>query len=249
MSLRRRSGVSGKSKTASRKPKPYFFNANLYLTPKFTHFMAISSNMASKRSSQKEAMKPMLKVRESYSAMSFTDAAGGSSQTGINPPSSRNSLRGIVAFGKSPFGECGCAVPSTKHQAPTVLPPQTPLVPLKQLLHAVFNLDLMRPAEGVQFRNIDQLAHRAVRLGGVELHRALEAHGLHYQLRQFADGQLLARAHIDVAIANLAQRRDVPAAARRVVAVHDAVVPGLSPRNRCKRQMKNATSARATITS
>ena len=110
MSLRRRSGVSGKSKTASRKPKPYFFNANLYLTPKFTHFMAISSNMASKRSSQKEAMKPMLKVRESYSAMSFTDAAGGSSQTGINPPSSRNSLRGIVAFGKSPFGECGPAL-------------------------------------------------------------------------------------------------------------------------------------------
>ena len=39
--------------------------------------MAISSNMASKRSSQKEAMKPILKDRESYSAMSFTDAAGG----------------------------------------------------------------------------------------------------------------------------------------------------------------------------
>ena len=82
----------------------------------------------------------------------------------------------------------------------------------------------MRPAEGMQFRNIDQLAHRAVRLGGVELHRALEAHGLYHQLRQFADGQLLAGAHIDVAIADLAQRRDVPTAAGRVVAVRDAVV-------------------------
>ena len=46
------------------------------LTPKFTHFMAISSNMASMRSSQKEAMRPRLNVREPYSAMSFTKAAG-----------------------------------------------------------------------------------------------------------------------------------------------------------------------------
>ena len=81
----------------------------------------------------------------------------------------------------------------------------------------------MRPAEGMQLRNIAQFAHRAVRLGGVGLHRTLKDHGLHHQLRQFADGQLLARAHIDVAIADLAQRGDVPAAARRVVAVHDAV--------------------------
>ena len=122
-----------------------------------------------------------------------------------------------------------------QHQAPTVLPPQTPLVPLKQLLDAVLDLDFMRPAEGMQFRNIYQLAHRAIRLGGIELHRALEAHDLHHQLRQFANGQLLARAHIDVAIADLAQRRNVPAAARRVVAVHDAVVQELSPRNRRKR--------------
>jgi hypothetical protein len=52
-----------------------------------------------------------------------------------------------------------------------------------------------------------------------------------------------------VAIADLSQRRNIPAAARRVVAIHDAVVPELSPRMSCKRQMKNATSARATITS
>ena len=59
--------------------------------------MAISSNMASMRSSQKEAMKPILKVRESYSAMSFTDAA-----EGIQPPASIRHRSGTLSGGSQP---------------------------------------------------------------------------------------------------------------------------------------------------
>jgi hypothetical protein len=69
VSLRRHSGVSGKSQAASRGPKPYFFNINLYLTPKFTHLIAISSNTASKRSSPIEAINPTLNVPESHPAL------------------------------------------------------------------------------------------------------------------------------------------------------------------------------------
>ena len=186
-------------------------------------------------------MKPILNVRESYSAMSFIDAAGGSSHRHqsaiVQELSPRNRRLRQTPLRGMRMCRTKHQAPSTKHQAPTGPTPSNSPGTTQQLLHAVFDLDFMRPAEGVELRNIDQLAHRAVRLGGVELHRPLEAHGPHHQLRQFADGQLLAGAHIDVAIADLAQRRDVPAAARRVVAVHDAVVPGLSPRNRCKRQM------------
>ena len=81
--------------------------------PNFTHFMAINSNMASKRSSQKEAMKPMLNVRESYSAMSFIDAAGGSSrrhQSAVVP---------VLSPGKSPpSGNLPLENVDGRHQAP-----------------------------------------------------------------------------------------------------------------------------------
>jgi hypothetical protein len=42
-------------------------------------------------------------------------------------------------------------------------------IPLEKLCHAILDLDLMRPAERVKFRDIDELAHGAIRLGRIVL--------------------------------------------------------------------------------
>ncbi len=81
----------------------------------------------------------------------------------------------------------------------------------------------MGPAEAVELAHVDELAHGAVGLGGVELDCALEADRLDHKLAELAYGQFLARAHINVAVAYLAERRDGAAAARAVVAIHNAV--------------------------
>ena len=71
----------------------------------------------------------------------------------------------------------------------------------------------MRPAKGVELLHIDELSHRAVGFGGVEGDLALEAYGLDDQFGELADGELLAGANVDVAVADLAQAGDVAATA------------------------------------
>ena len=78
----------------------------------------------------------------------------------------------------------------------------------------------MRPAEGVELGDIDELAHGAIRLGGIEGYFAFKTYGLDDQLAELANGELLAGAHIDVAVADLAQRGDVAATAGAVVSIH-----------------------------
>ena len=81
----------------------------------------------------------------------------------------------------------------------------------------------MRPAEGVELGDIDELAHGAIGLGSIEFYGSFEAYGLDDQLGEFADGELLAGAHIDVAVADLAQTGDITATAGAVVAVHHPI--------------------------
>ena len=78
------------------------------------------------------------------------------------------------------------------------------MIPFEEFLHAVFYLDLVRPAKAMELGYVDQLAHGAVGLGGIKLNNALETDGLDNQLGEFADGEFLACAHVDVAVANLA---------------------------------------------
>lgn len=75
----------------------------------------------------------------------------------------------------------------------------------------------------MQLTDVDELAHCAVRLGSIKLDCSGEADGFYYELREFADGEFLAGADVDVAVADFAERRDGAAAAGAVVAVNDAV--------------------------
>ena len=97
------------------------------------------------------------------------------------------------------------------------------LVPVEELLDAIFDFYLMGPAKGVELGYIDELAHGTIGLGGIEGDFALEAYGLDDKLGELANGELLAGAHIDVAVADLAQRGNVAATAGAVVAVHHSI--------------------------
>ena len=100
---------------------------------------------------------------------------------------------------------------------------QTFFVPVEEFLYSILDFDLMCPAEGVELADVDELAHRAVRLADVELDRAGEADGLDYKLGKFRDGQCFAGTDVSVAFTDLAEGRDGSAAACAVVAVHHAV--------------------------
>ncbi len=81
----------------------------------------------------------------------------------------------------------------------------------------------MSPSQRVELGDIDELAHGAVGLGGIEGDFALEAYGLDNQLGELTDGEFLTGAHIDVAVANLAQAGDIAATTGTVVAVNHSV--------------------------
>ena len=66
----------------------------------------------------------------------------------------------------------------------------------------------MRPAKAVKLAYINEFAHGTIGLGSIEFHRAGKADSFNHQFRQLADGELLACSYIDMAIPNLAQRRD-----------------------------------------
>ena len=56
------------------------------------------------------------------------------------------------------------------------------LVPLEQLLHTFVNLNLVRPAKAMQLRDVNELAHGAIGLGGIESDLSLKANGFYNQL-------------------------------------------------------------------
>ena len=56
------------------------------------------------------------------------------------------------------------------------------LVPLEQLLRTFVNLNLVRPAKAVEFGDIDELAHGAIRLAGIKGYFVLKVYGLDNQL-------------------------------------------------------------------
>lgn len=97
------------------------------------------------------------------------------------------------------------------------------LVPVEEFLHALVDFDLVRPAEAVELAHVDELARGAVGLARVEHDFAFETDRLHDEFAEFADGEFLARTHIDVAVADFAKLGDCTAAASAVVAVHCAI--------------------------
>ena len=96
-------------------------------------------------------------------------------------------------------------------------------IPVEESAHAVFYLHLVGPAQRVEFGHVDELAHGAVGAGSVEVDGAFKSYSFGHEMGELADGELLARAHIDVAVAYLAQFGDGSAATLGVVAVYAAV--------------------------
>ena len=84
----------------------------------------------------------------------------------------------------------------------------------------------MGPAETVELAHVNKLARGSVGLAGVEKNFTFEANRLHHELAEFADGEFLAGAHVDVAVADFAEAGDCAATARAVVAVHRTVGTG-----------------------
>ena len=81
----------------------------------------------------------------------------------------------------------------------------------------------MCPAEAVELAHVDELARGTVGLAGIKHDFAIETDRLHHEFAEFADGEFLARTHIDVAVADFAKLGDCTAAASAVVAVHCAI--------------------------
>ena len=79
------------------------------------------------------------------------------------------------------------------------------LIPVEEFLDTGLYLYLVGPAEAVELVYGDEFARSAVGLGGVELDFAFEAYGVSYQFGEFTDGELLAGAYIDVAVADFSQ--------------------------------------------
>ena len=78
----------------------------------------------------------------------------------------------------------------------------------------------------MQFAHVDEFAHGAVGFGGVKRYFTFKAYGTDDQFGELADGELLAGAYVDVAVADLAQAGDVAATAGAVVAVDGSIGAG-----------------------
>lgn len=74
-------------------------------------------------------------------------------------------------------------------------------IPVEETLYAFFDLDLMLPAQAVEFLYGSELTHRAIRLGAVPLDRPSKAYRSGDELSKIANAYFLARADIDVAVA------------------------------------------------
>ena len=82
---------------------------------------------------------------------------------------------------------------------------QTTFVPIKQFLDTFIYLNLMRPTQRVQLAHVNELAHSAIGLAGIKGYFTLKAYGLDNELGELTDGEFLTGAHIDMAVADLAQ--------------------------------------------
>lgn len=85
---------------------------------------------------------------------------------------------------------------------------QCALIPLIEFLHTVFNLDLVVPAEAVEFAYVDKLTWCAVGLGGIPNNLTFKAYGILYEIGQRFDGQFFACTNVDMAVANFTKRWD-----------------------------------------
>ena len=74
-------------------------------------------------------------------------------------------------------------------------------IPVEETLDAFFDLDLMLPAQAVEFLYGSELTHRAIGLGAVPLDTPFEANCTSDELSKITDAYFLARADIDVAVA------------------------------------------------
>ena len=99
-------------------------------------------------------------------------------------------------------------------------------VPVKEFLDALLDFDAMSPSEGVELGDVDEFAHGAIGLGGIEFDGAFEAYGFDDEFGEFADGEFLAGAYIDVAVAYLAKTGDVTTTACAVVSIYCAIGGG-----------------------
>lgn len=97
------------------------------------------------------------------------------------------------------------------------------LVPVEEFLYAFVDFDLVSPAEAVELAHVNELARGAIGLACIKHDFAFEADRLHDEFAEFADGEFLARAHVDVAIADFTEFRDSSATASAVVTVYSAI--------------------------
>ena len=75
-------------------------------------------------------------------------------------------------------------------------------IPLVEAVDALVNLDGVVPAQTMELGDVGELLERAVGLGRVPAELAPEAYLLHDALGDFLDGDFLARADVDVAVAD-----------------------------------------------
>lgn len=87
-------------------------------------------------------------------------------------------------------------------------------VPFIQAVDTLVDFHLVVPSQAVQLAHVRQLAQRAVRFRRIPAQLTLEADFLHDFLGHLADRQFLARAHVDVAVADF---RDAVGVLYRVV--------------------------------
>ena len=81
----------------------------------------------------------------------------------------------------------------------------------------------MGPTEAVEFAYINELARGSIGLACIEHDFAFEADCFYDEFAEFADGEFLTCAHIDVAVANFTEFGDGSATACTVVAVNGSI--------------------------
>ena len=76
-------------------------------------------------------------------------------------------------------------------------------IPVVELGHTLLYLHTMLPSQAMELRDVDQLARRTVGFVAVPDDSTFESDGARHQFGQRADGQLLARSDVDMAVAYL----------------------------------------------
>ena len=90
-------------------------------------------------------------------------------------------------------------------------------------MNTVLNLDLMRPAKGMEFRNINEFAHGAIGLGCVKFDYALKTNSFYHEFGEFTDGEFLAGTHVDMTVANLTKARNSATTSGAMISIHSTI--------------------------